>query len=190
MVANGGIRTHPDMPRAKLNLDAMAPNLSYLDSHDGRLVEQFAPPPHWHQLSLRHLAVAVDDHVVVVAQYQGPATDAPPLVALHARGAELVWRTAPAPIHARMTNYCGSVAFAADSEQSAVSSPRGGLVTRWSATGDYLGHHDQRDASGLAAAQAGFWVSDGGGGVQHIPGESRRADFAGARWDNHLAREG
>lgn len=188
VVANGGIRTHPDMPRAKLNLDAMAPNLSYVDSHDGRLVEQVAPPPHWHQLSLRHLAVTAGDRVAVVAQYESAAADAPPLIALHTRGASLDWQRAPAAIHARMRNYCGSVAFSADGERFAVSSPRGGLVTRWSARGDYLGHHDQADACGLAAARAGFWVSDGGGGLQRIPGAPRQAEFADTRWDNHLAQ--
>ena len=36
VVANGGIETHPDFGRRKLNLDTMQPSLVYLDSETGK----------------------------------------------------------------------------------------------------------------------------------------------------------
>jgi hypothetical protein len=187
IVANGGILTHPDTPRAKLNLDTMAPSLAYVDRHDGRLLERVEPPPRWHQLSMRHIDRAPDGQVAIAMQYQGPADDTPPLVALHARGGPLRWLHAPAPVQRRMRNYCGSVAFSADGAQLAVSSPRGGLVVRWSGEGHWLGHHDQADVCGLAAAAGRLWASDGGGRLAPLAADVPGAGFARVHWDNHLA---
>ena len=57
VVANGGIKTHPDTPRLELNLSSMEPSLAYVDAFTGDLVERHALSPAMHQLSIRHLAV-------------------------------------------------------------------------------------------------------------------------------------
>lgn len=44
VIANGGINTHPDYPRIKLNLDDMSPNLSYMDTSNGKIIDTFTPP--------------------------------------------------------------------------------------------------------------------------------------------------
>ena len=54
-IANGGIRTHPDHGRAKLNLDSMTPSLVFTDMADGRHLDQADLPDAQHQLSIRHL---------------------------------------------------------------------------------------------------------------------------------------
>lgn len=61
VVANGGILTHPDVGRAKLNLATMTPSLAYIDRKTGRLLEEVRLAPNMHQNSIRHLAVTVDD---------------------------------------------------------------------------------------------------------------------------------
>ena len=43
VVANGGIETHPDSGRSKLNLPTMRPNLAYI-TIDGALKDRVAPP--------------------------------------------------------------------------------------------------------------------------------------------------
>ena len=88
VVANGGIQTHPDSGRKKLNLESMRPNLSYLDLETGEIKEQVVPP-HF-QLSLRHLAVAKSGEVIVAAQFQGHYRQQLPLVFSHKRGEQLV----------------------------------------------------------------------------------------------------
>ncbi|HBM41824.1 MAG TPA: DUF1513 domain-containing protein, partial [Sulfitobacter sp.] len=55
VVANGGIDTHPDSGRAKLNIPTMRPNLTYIN--DRRILEQIELPHDMHRNSIRHLAV-------------------------------------------------------------------------------------------------------------------------------------
>ncbi|AFL72249.1 DUF1513 domain-containing protein [Thiocystis violascens] len=62
-VANGGIETHPDLRRRKLNLATMDPSLAYLDSASGRILEQHRLPHH--QLSIRHLGVGASGTALV-----------------------------------------------------------------------------------------------------------------------------
>ncbi|WP_227815991.1 DUF1513 domain-containing protein [Nitrogeniibacter aestuarii] len=186
VVANGGILTHPDTPRAKLNLPTMAPNLAYVDRKTGALLEKVEPPAQWHQLSIRHIALGADDRVAIAMQYEGDKADDPPMMALHRRGQPLQMLWAPDDIRHRLQHYCGSVAFTEDGSRFAVSSPRGGVVLNWSAEGDYLGHHEQGDVCGLAAADGELWASDGHGRLEPVGDATRRADFAQVRWDNHM----
>ena len=192
VVANGGIRTHPDLPRVKQNLSAMQPNLAYLDAGSGELLQKHEPPAQWHQLSIRHIAVSPDDRVAIAMQYEGLPYKQPPLIALHQGEQELNMLSAPAEVQSRLKNYCGSVEFSADGSRFAVSSPRGGLITLWSAEGQYLAHHRQADVCGLSAlptATGGFIASDGHGSLTSIThtheavGVWRQPQL---RWDNHM----
>ena len=74
-VANGGISTHPDLPGVKLNAPTMAPSLCYVDRRDGGLLREYRLDRALHRLSIRHLAVGMDDTVAVAMQYEGPAGD-------------------------------------------------------------------------------------------------------------------
>jgi hypothetical protein len=195
VVANGGILTHPDTPRAKLNLDSMQPSLTYLDVRNGELLEQQRLAEELHQNSIRHLAVTADDRVCFVMQYQGPRGDRPPLVGLHRRGGEVQLCQAPAQLQAKMRNYCGSVAADSSGQCFAVSSPRGNLVTFWSAEdGRLLGHEEVADGCGIASGgDAGeFLLSSGQGEVWRYSLRDGAAvplelSLPGARWDNHMA---
>lgn len=192
VVANGGIRTHPDMPRVKLNLADMQSDLAYLELSSGRLLHKFQPEPGWHQLSIRHIDVAADDSIAIAMQFEGDMRLTPPLIALQKAAGPMRMLSAPAVVQHRLRNYCGSVAFSGDGHRFAVSSPRGGLVTFWSADGDYLGAHEQADACGISHSvdsPRGFLVSDGGGKVVMIADTLKAASrqfHHDSRWDNHL----
>ena len=54
-ICNGGIETHPDFGRAKLNIPTMKPSLVLVDRISGDLVEKHELPASLHQLSIRHL---------------------------------------------------------------------------------------------------------------------------------------
>ena len=127
VVANGGVETHPDAGRQKLNLPSMRPTLSYL-SLDGTLLEQQEPPPKWHQNSLRHLAVHDDGLVAIACQWQGDATASPPLLATHRRGAPLTFYETGDDIWRDAKGYLGSVALSGDGREIAVTGPRGSLA--------------------------------------------------------------
>ena len=188
VIANGGIRTHPDTPRAKLNLADMDPNLAYVDTADGRLLGAYRPPAQWHQLSIRHIDVGIEDRVAVAMQFEGPREARPPLVALHQGEDHLPLLETPARLLEQMRNYCGSVRFDRSGRHFAVSSPRGGWVSFWDgASGRLLDQLARRDACGLAPTDRadGFWISDGNGAMLAYP-TGTHWELAGFRWDNHL----
>ena len=77
-VANGGIRTHPDTGRAKLNLDAMVSSLAVLDTADGGLVRSQSLGERLRRLSIRHLDIDRDFRIVVAMQHEGSRRDRVP----------------------------------------------------------------------------------------------------------------
>lgn len=191
VAANGGIRTHPDMPRAKLNIATMRPNLAYIDVATGEMLRRFEPPQEWHQLSIRHIDVSRDNQVAIAMQYEGAKHKRPPLIAIQQGNGELQMLKAPEGLHKQMKNYCGSVTYARDGKSFAVSSPRGGLISYWGSDGEFLGVDRQADACGLASRSCGFWVSDGRGKVTKrclsdigSPVETVRTQDT--LWDNHM----
>ena len=111
VVANGGIATHPDLPRVKLNLPIMAPSLCHIDRQSGTLLQELTLDPALHRLSIRHLAVGPADTVAVAMQYEGPAHHRVPLVGLQRSGGALHLLRGPPAVLRAMKNYCGSVCF-------------------------------------------------------------------------------
>ncbi len=154
VVANGGIATHPDSGRTKLNLASMAPNISYIDSFTGELLEQYHLPASLHQLSIRHMAVTSDDLVAFGCQYQGAKLDQPALIGSHRRGQDLETFQTPAEIQPRLKNYIGSIAADPGSSIIAASAPRGGLIVYWdTSTTRFAGHTRLPDSCGIAATR-------------------------------------
>lgn len=183
VVANGGIRTHPDTDREKLNLDTMRPNLAYLDV-DGRLLDVLEPPPDLRQASIRHLAARADGTVVAALQWEGPADRVVPLVALHRRGESGLRLLSDEPEQqARMVGYGGSASWSQDGAHVAVTGPRGGLAQIWTPATGALRRIERADICGAAPGPGGFLFTDGHGGMGNA--ERVRASVA-LNWDNHL----
>lgn len=191
-VANGGILTHPDTGRTRLNLESMRPSLSYIDSLDGKLTDDFKLPEELHQLSIRHIAINARDQLCFAMQYQGPKSHHFPLVGFHRGEESLQLGTMPQEDLNRMKNYCGSVCADSSGEWFAVSAPRGNLVTLWGADGDYQRSILLEDGCGLATgSEAGeFALSSGTGRVysyQHgVNQMTLLFSREQRRWDNHL----
>lgn len=192
VAANGGIRTHPDLPRVKSNLSTMRPNLAYVDIRNGQLLFRQEPPAGLHQLSIRHIDVATDDRVAIALQFEGSPTQCPPLIATQQGDEPIRFLTAPDDVQRRMRNYCGSTTFSRDGSRFAVSSPRGGLVSFWSRDGEYLGMRGQSDACGIGVSPdspKGFLVSDGTGKLTGIDAGLNQTPIRftpDRHWDNHL----
>ena len=69
MIANGGIDTHPDTGRTKLNIPTMQPNLSYVEN--GTVTEVATLADAFNKNSIRHLAVRQNGDVAFGMQWQG-----------------------------------------------------------------------------------------------------------------------
>lgn len=194
VVANGGILTRPDLPRIKLNLPTMSPSLCCIDRRNGALLQEARFGNALRQLSIRHLAIGRNDTVAAAMQYEGPAGDIVPLVALlESSSAGLRPLKGPVDALRAMKQYCGSIVFDRSGRTMAVSAPRGNLVTFWNAdAGHYLSSVRVADGSGVAPGekQGQFFASSGRGGVFAIDPRSRVARPLGSgfpgRWDNHL----
>jgi len=107
VIANGGIRTHPDS-EGELNLPDMQPSLVYVDTETGDLLEEHRLAPALHQLSIRHLAIGASDVVAFGCQYRGSEVDAPPLIGFHRCGEEPAIVPAPRGTQQGLRNYIGS----------------------------------------------------------------------------------
>lgn len=190
-VANGGIRTDPRLPRARLDLETIDSSLVLLDAASGQIRARRRLPGDDMLLSLRHLAIDADGEVFVAMQHEGPRFERPPLVAIADQtrietldGAEPLWDA--------LNHYTGSAAATADGRFVAVTSPRGGVMAVIDAKARHvLFRASLRDGCGVAAGGDGFVVTSGlGGGITVGTDGAVAALPAGwverLRWDNHL----
>ncbi|MBB4952971.1 hypothetical protein H4S14_001018 [Agrobacterium vitis] len=181
IIANGGIETHPDFGRTKLNLDHMQPSLVLVDAKTGALIEQHDLPAELRQLSTRHIDVDDKGRIWFACQYQGPRNDLPPLVGHFALGDGLHWLTLPEEVTQGLANYVGAIAVNRNDGLVGVSSPiRGMSVSIDAATGKVVAHTPLKDAAGIAPALHGFAVSSYDGQFA-----AHRADV---NWDQHIIR--
>ncbi len=184
-VANGGIRTHPDQGRTKLNIPTMRPNLTYL-TLDGDIAEQIELPTWMHKASIRHLAYS-NGVTAFAMQWQGDPQDAVPLLGLHQPGQPPVLCKADHPEQIAMRGYAGSVAIA-NNGQVGITSPRGGRLHLFGMKGDFQGALLRNDVCGIACAPEGLLTTDGLGGI--LSATDKGLDplriAAGRAWDNHL----
>lgn len=193
-IANGGILTHPDYGRTKLNLATMAPSLAYIDIATGEVMEKAVLAEELHQLSIRHMAADSAGTVWFGCQYEGDAADKPPLVGRHRRGRDIELFPGPKDVLHAMRNYVGSVAVDASGTVLATSSPRGGLIVFWdTATGRCLGRQALADGCGVAPAAGAEVLATSGRGAIVIAGPAGEEIIRPQRtglpaWDNHLRR--
>lgn len=197
VVANGGIRTHPDSGREMLNRDDMEPSLAVVDMRSGELAAKVDFGPEMKGLSIRHLAMADDGSTAFGCQFEGNAFEMPSLVGLLMPDGATRMYDMPDEDRALMKNYVGSMALDRSGEIVAATCPRGGVAAFWErASGRYLGYRHMPDVCGAAAGlrDGRFVLTSGNAGVRMADmsdEELKRLpdDGLGARmWDNHLLR--
>jgi hypothetical protein len=180
IAANGGIETHPDFGRTKLNLDHMEPSLALIDAATGALIERHALPEKLRQLSTRHIDLDDKGRIWFACQYEGPRNDLPPLVGHFGKGEDLTFLSLPEETTVGLANYVGAIAVNRRDGLVGLTSPNGGrFVVLDAKTGSVLRDESLADAAGIAAAPHGFAVSSYDGRFA-----GRREDVA---WDQHIA---
>lgn len=186
-IANGGIETHPDFGRAKLNLDSMEPSIVFLDRRSGTLVERHACEPRWRQLSLRHMTFDRSGDLWFGCQYEGAQSDLPPLIGKVGRETGLRLLDMPAEHLQAMQNYVGSVASSNDGDHVAISAPHGNLIVIVDTAGRVVRTAALADGCGLAPRDGGFLATSGEGQIVALD-TTDRAVTTKVRWDNHILR--
>jgi hypothetical protein len=188
-IGNGGVATHPDYDRVKLNLPTMEPSLVYLDAATGDLIDKVRLPADLHQLSIRHMAETADGTIWFGGQYEGGGTDRVDLVGTHKPGGEPELVGAPETAYAGMRQYVGTVAVNGDGSRVAATSPVGGRMLIFDAvTRNLVGERDIADVCGITGDGADFFASDGRGRLWRGPDLISEAPEVA--WDNHVRKVG
>ncbi|KGD86552.1 DUF1513 domain-containing protein [Rhizobium sp. YS-1r] len=180
VIANGGIETHPDFGRTKLNLDRMEPSLVLIDAKTGALIQRHGLPISLRQLSTRHLDMDGNGRIWFACQWEGARNALPPLAGWFSRGEDIALLSLPEETTARLGNYVGAIAVNRREGLVGLTSPVGGAaVTLDAKTGVVLKEEAVRDAAGVAPAARGIAVSSYDGQFNET-----RSQVA---WDQHIA---
>ena len=195
VVANGGIRTHPDQGRAKLNLADMRANVCLLDVFTGTVAEILHLDHRYQRLSIRHVDVNSQKVVGLAMQFEGnPAADVP-LAALWRCGREIIYLKTPASIEPTLRHYTGSIRFDQKGEFVAVTFPRGYFTGLWeTATAAFRGGFVTPDSSGISSTSepGEFLIAGSDGRFRKIAPHQSSSEIdlfidAQYAWDNHVS---
>ncbi len=187
VIGLGGILTHPDYDRIKLNLDTMDPALLLMDRHSGKIIGRFKPPHH--QQSARHVSVSSSGRVYVAYQHQGPQYETPPLLARLEQGKLREYRF-DEDTQKALANYISSVVAHPENDLVAAASPVGGtaIIFRGS-NGELVNRASIKDCAGIQALAGGdFLVSSGLGKLFQLGAGVPARELADlpVYWDHHL----
>ena len=192
VVANGGMREHPDFGRGRrvLNAGALQASLVYVDLKNGDLLERHDLAK-GRPISLRHLDVGRDDTVVIGAQLEKGAAARTPLVFVHRRQVELSPCTLPETLVRKTKGYISSVAVDHAGEVAALTSSRGAVVLLLElSSGRIMRTLALADVSGIAPRRAdgGFLLTSGHGVIAGINADDNALEINAQtrwQWDNH-----
>jgi len=191
VIANGGIETHPDYGRQKLNLAEMRPSIVRIDSETGDLLDETVLDGSLNRLSMRHMTFDGAGAVWFGCQWEGERGVRPPLVGRIGRDGKAKLMAFPDKVAPLARNYIGSVVASRDGSTIATSSPIGGQVFFWDASsGDFRDVVALPDGCGVAATEGeAFLATAGDGRVMRAEG-GRLTPVArrDAQFDNHLRR--
>jgi hypothetical protein len=204
VVANGGIRTHPDEPRLENDTATMQPSLAYVDSANGEVLERHELEHDLHKLSIRHLCTGAGNKVMFGCQFRGPAWETQACIGSHLRGEALKLHPLPDQLDARVRNYVASLDVDRNGETAVIAAPHGGLaVVMEVATGRYLAHYDMANVFGVAGGRSGFLLTSSDGGLAsadglagvsrplvpltRLAGQGSSGEGLASAWDNHIA---
>jgi hypothetical protein len=194
VVANGGIRTHPDTGREMLNKDDMEPGLAVIDPISQTALVSVVLGPKLKGLSIRHLAVTPQGETVFGCQFEGDRDEMPALVGVMTPDGKTRFLEMPDDDLDAMENYVGSVTLDAAGRIAAATSPRGNMIAWWDiSSGRYLGRKRMSDVCGIAPAPKDslFLATSGNSGVRLAPVSSGDLRPLGGTeldrwiWDNH-----
>ncbi len=190
VIANGGIRTHPNTGREKLNLKTMRPNLSLMNG-SGNIIQKIELASDLHQNSIRHLDVSANGSIAFGMQWQGDQNRAPALVGVVQVDGNVQLLNTPVQQQITLQNYIGSVALSADGTIIGVTAPKGGRAHFYNWRTGFVNEIKRADVCGISASGNSFVTTDGNGGVFNTDGaDITLLSHKPRSWDNHLVKIG
>ena len=190
-IANGGIETHVETGRQKLNVESMEPSLAFVDAETGTLLAQHKQARDVHKLSIRHVAADAKGRVWFGAQWEGETAETPELVGYAGIDTPVRILESDIPLGAALAGYIGAVAIDGDKRVLAASAPRAGRVVYVDTEqARVIGDTRLVDGCGLTGISDKEFALSSGMGVlrSERPDHTHltTASFPGRSFDNHL----
>lgn len=198
IVANGGIETHPNSGRKKLNLTSMQPSLVFIDLQSGELIRKAQFDSQYHKNSIRHFSVAADNTIYIGLQNEGDDTSAA-LLAKLSPSSTMIKKLELTEIETtQLNNYVGDICLDQSQQFLVASSPYGDTLLIKSLVNNQHSQIEVTDVCALSKTTVdGQFVVSSGDGVIYLlkvrDAESMQTDliamanFAGEQhWDNHI----
>jgi hypothetical protein len=196
VVAIGGIAKAADVKGPPINAGNIESAIVELDPKSGAVLRRHTLGESMKSLSLRHMALAVDDKTVLFGMQDQDRAQLRPLMGTLRMGGDVAFFPLPDDDKGALRSYVGSVAIDSSGGFGAATSPKGGMIGLWSlADGRWLGGFAVPDVCGLAAdtVSGKFWATSGLGDVLSLTA-SHEGFVADAHWrapaafDNHLLK--
>ena len=128
IVANGGIQTHPEAGRKKLNLDSMQPNLAFIDRKTGKLRQKYALDQLYSKNSIRHMAQHSSGRVYLALQQQVLPEPACLLACFDPYKQSIEKMPLSQEHETQLSAYIGDIALDESEQYLALSSPYGNVL--------------------------------------------------------------
>lgn len=196
VIANGGIQTHPNSGRMKLNLASMQPCLVHLDRLTGDFIHQAVLPEKYRKNSIRHLALNKHGDVFIALQKQKSGGDDCLLAKYDHCDKTLKKLPISGPHESLLNGYAGDITLDQSERFLAVSSPVGDTLLIHDLHTQQTHAKTIHDVCGLTASKlhsGQFIVSSGQGDIYQISAiagtnkvETLLYSNKTTRWDNHL----
>ena len=191
VAANGGIETHWETGRKKLNVDTMVPSLAFIDASSGELLARHEHRGALHKLSVRHIAEDGRGAIWFGGQWEGEVADSPEIVGSASMDKPLRIIETQQPMGAKLAGYIGAVAIDGGGRMLAASAPRAGRILYVDTeTGKIAGETQILDSCGLTNISGDRFAMSSGLGVLRTekPDHSHltMTTFPGRAFDNHL----
>ncbi|MEL6734320.1 MAG: DUF1513 domain-containing protein [Pseudomonadota bacterium] len=185
IVANGGIETHPDFGRTKLNLATMRSNLSLIDVQTLEMLTTVETPSIAQKISLRHFITDKHGQIWLAGQSQNQNDYSLPLIWCWSQRRGLRSAGLSDNQNRLLDGYVGAIAYNSSSDLLAVSSPKSGHVLMMRAKDNVVVKTvPMHEACGIAPQGKGFLVSSLNGSLLGRMGERLHQDVL---WDNHAS---
>lgn len=186
VIAIGGIETHPDYPRQKLNIPDMRPSLNFLNLKDKKIIGKYYLPDHLHKLSIRHITEGENGSVLFAGQYEGTKSDIVPLLGVKRSGVPNIETFVTEPdILTSLRSYVGSIAAHPSTNSFAITAPRGNMAyIMEGGSGQPMQTISIDDICGVAANTNDYMFSTGRGTLLDAQKSVHHLDVG--HWDNHI----
>ncbi len=192
VVANGGMREHPDFGdgRRVLNAGALETSLAYIDAGSGDLLERHDLAK-GKPISLRHLDVGHDDTVIIGAQLEKGAEPGTPVAFTHRRQQPMAACSLPQQLLVHLKGYISSVAVDRSGQIAALTSSRGAVAVLLDLkTQRLLRTVTMQDISGIApgCGTRDFLTTSGHGVIARVSADvptRTTVSRTAWQWDNH-----